>query len=198
MVLLLVTFPPLSPMLIQTTSLALVARHVGSNLAHRARSCRHRLITLRVIIFSMSGPLAMHQAVLGPNIVPAYLQPPVRGGNLNFPEILEQLASIMTVVDSWIVQIKASSFTEPIRNLLEDFALELSRNMSEVDSYKFSPGTLPEFHRARVARGNRLLYAHKQKFMNAKREHGDLIERLAVSSRSADEDEAPKVEEIPE
>ena len=158
MVLFLITFPLLSPMLIQTTSLALVARHVGSNLAHRARSCRHRLITLRVIIFSMSGPLAMHQAVLGPNIAPAYLQPPVRGGNLNFPEVLEQLASIMTVVDSWIVQIKASSFTEPIRNLLEDFALELTLNMSEVESYKFNLGTLPEFHRARVARGTHALH----------------------------------------
>ena len=140
----------------------------------------------------------MHQAVLGPNIVPAYLQPPVRGGNLNFPEILEQLASIMTVVDSWIVQIKASSFTEPIRNLLEDFALELTLNMSEVESYKFNLGTLPEFYRARVARGNRLLYAHKHKFMNIKREHGDLVERLAVPSRAEDEDEATKVEESPE
>ena len=107
----------------------------------------------------------MPQAVLGPNIVPAYLQPPVGGGDLNFPEILEQLASIMTVVASWIVQIKASSFTQPILNLLEDFTVELTMNISEVESYKFNLGTLQEFHMARVAHGNRLLFTQKQKFM---------------------------------
>ena len=81
--------------------------------------------------------------------------------------------------------------------MLEVFALELSLNMSEVESYKFNLGILPECHRVRVARGNRLLYTHKHKFMNIKRKHGDLVERLAVSSRTEDEDETTNVEDIP-
>ena len=91
----------------------------------------------------------------------------------NFDEVLNQLGAILAVVASWIAQIKVSPFTQPILNALDYFVLDLTLNMSQAGA--FNTGHTPP-QMARVMVGNRLLYEHRQRCIDMKREHGDFIE----------------------